>query len=138
MLSHECELVQTAEAIIVRRRRRYEEFDTALFGEPAWDMLLELYVRETSGASSTVEQLQTAAEPASSAAERWLRYVEIGGLIARRPHPHDQGTVFVQLTDKGRQALDRYLTAIRDMSRIAAGPEDSDGSARQSGSNGNW
>ena len=125
VLSHECELVRTAYAILLRRRRRYDEFNPALFGEPAWDMLLELYVRETSGASSTAEQLQTASATPSSTAGRWLQRLENDQLIARRDHPHDRETVFVELTDQGRQTLDRYLAAIRELSPIAAGPEDS-------------
>lgn len=128
MLKHECELVRTAQSILLGRRRRYEEFNSALFGEPAWDMLLELYVRETSGASSTAEQLQTASAVPSSTAARWLNHLEHDGLVARRDHPLDRGTIFVELTEQGRQALDRYLKAIRHLSVITAGSEVSDGS----------
>lgn len=42
LLRHECELVRTAYAILLRRRRRHDQFNVAMFGEPAWDMLLEI------------------------------------------------------------------------------------------------
>ena len=112
LLAHECELVRTAYAILLRRRQRYEEFHPRMFGEPAWDMLLELYVRETSGSSSTAEHLQLASGTAPSTAGRWLQYLAEEGLIARRNRPLNGGGILVELTDHGREALDQYLTSI--------------------------
>lgn len=114
VLSHECKLVRTAQAMLQRRRRRSDEFEPTMFGEPAWEMLLALYVRETSGASSTAEELQPASATASSA-ERWLRYLEKEGLARRRYYPGYGRTFFVELSDRGRQALDRYLGAVGEL-----------------------
>lgn len=114
VLSHEWKLVRTAQAMLQRRRRRSDEFEPTMFGEPAWEMLLALYVRETSGASSTAEELQPASATASSA-ERWLRYLEKEGLARRRYYPRDGRTVFVELSNRGRQALDRYLGAVGEL-----------------------
>lgn len=129
MLAHECKLVRTAYAILLRRRRRKDEFDPGMFGEPAWDMLLDLYVRETSGASATMKQLEAGSGVTSSTAVRWFQYLESDGLVTRHGPPPAGGTVFVELTDRGRQALDRYLTAILDINAAAAVSEPSTGSA---------
>lgn len=123
LLRHECELVRTAYAILLRRRRRLDEFNSAIFGEPAWDMLLELYVRETSGVSSTAEQLKAAPVIPASTAARWIKHLENDGIIVLHDHPNDRGTAFVELTDRGRQALDRYLTAIRDLNPTVTASE---------------
>lgn len=122
LLRHECELIRTAYAILLRRRRRRDQFGPAMFGEAAWDMLLEVYVQETSGSASTEEQLQLASASASSTAGRWLQCLEREGLIARRDRPVDGGTKFVELTDSGRQAVDRYLASILDLAPAASGP----------------
>lgn len=129
MLAHECALVRNAYAILVRRRRRKDEFDPGMFGEPGWDMLLDLYVRETSGSSSSVEQLEAGSGATSSTAARWFQYLESDGLVTRHRQPANGGTVFVELTDRGRQALDRYLTAILDINAAAAVSDPSTGSA---------
>lgn len=110
-LASECELVKTAQSILARRRRRHDHFEAAIFGEPAWEMLLHLYIRDVSGASTTTSQLrQFAGVPA---AERWLRHLEREGLVVARPHPCEPGTDFVELTNSTREALDDYLIAVR-------------------------
>lgn len=122
LLRHECELVRTAYAILLRRRRRYDQFKADMFGEPAWDMLLEVYVREISGSSSTDEQLQLASATAASTAGRWLQYLETEGLVARRDRPFNGRTEFVELTDLGRKAMDEYLGSILDLAPAAGEP----------------
>lgn len=114
-LSEECQNVQMAERMLAARRLRNEEFDHALFGEPAWDMLLELYVRESSGASSTAAQLQEASGAPPSIAERWLRALEENELLLRHTRASYSGTAFVELTRGARQALERYLAAARNL-----------------------
>ena len=95
-----------------RRRRRVSEFDTAIFGEPAWDMLLDLYVREAHGASTTASQLLEIAGASLTTASRWLQFLEEKGLAIRRLHPLDARIEFVALTVKARDALDRYLSSV--------------------------
>lgn len=110
-LASECELVKSAQSILTRRKQRHDHLGAAIFGEPGWEMLLHLYIRDVSGASTTALQLrQLAGVPA---AERWLRHLEREGLIAARQHPSDHGTDFVELTNSAREALDDYLTAIQ-------------------------
>lgn len=113
-LAEECELVLVARSILERRRLRNDHFDPVIFGEPAWDMLLGLYVREASGASSTTAQLEEGLAIPGSAAARWLRHLETGGLVITRPHPREPATAFVELTAQGRQSLDEYLAALRE------------------------
>lgn len=108
-VEHECALIRAAQCILQRRQRRNGLFDRAIFGEPGWDMLLTLFVRDGSGASSTAVQLLTAAATAPSTGVRWLGYLEKEGLVARRKHPLDQETEFVELTDAARDSLERYL-----------------------------
>lgn len=83
-----------------------------MFGETAWEMLLNLYVRYHTGRSSTAAQLQRASRNAPSTANRWLGHLEEQELVIRRAHPVDSTTEFVELTDAAREALDRYLGAI--------------------------
>lgn len=114
LLSEERRMVRVADGILRQRRRRNEYFKAAMFSEPGWDMLLELYVRDSSGASATAAQLLMAAATPTSTAARWLEYLEAEGLVIRRAHPLDPGTEFIELTDKAWQAMEDYLTAVRE------------------------
>lgn len=109
-------MLRTARQIMERRRLREKGFRPTFFGEPAWEMLLELYIRESSGASTTVEQLQAGSGSPASTVERWLQLLERDGLVNRRSHPVDHGTEFVELADPARESLETYFKAIGRLS----------------------
>lgn len=113
-LSDECRRVQTAQRILSARRLRYVHLSEALFGEPAWDMLLQIYVRETSGLSSTIKELQGELEQPASTTARWIRVLEEQALV-RRKRLSIGMTEVVELTQKGRTALNAYLTAVQEL-----------------------
>lgn len=114
-LGAERQRVQTAQRIAAASRARNEHLDPAIFGQPAWDMLLDLYIRETSGASSTIVQLLLSAqEYPTSTASRWLKCLEEHGVIRLVNHA-EVGTELVELTVRGRTSVDRYLDALRGL-----------------------
>lgn len=107
-------MARVAEGILRQRLRRKEYFKASMFSEPGWDMLLELYVLDSSGGSATAAQLLIAAATSTSTAVRWLEYLEEEGLVIRRPHPVDPETEFIELTEEAWQAMEAYLTAVRE------------------------
>lgn len=111
-LSGEYQLLAAARGILERRRQREAEFNSVLFGEPAWEMLLELFVLETAGgSSSTLTQLTARSRSPASAVVRWVKFLERDGLVVLRRHPTDHGTEFVELTSEARQSLEKYLAS---------------------------
>lgn len=110
--SAECTLIDAALGILKRRRQRIEEFGVELFGEPAWEILLELYIREKSGASSTTAHVEVGLTVAASTAGRWLQHLEQEGLVALAPHPLHERTEFIELTSRAKEALERYLAVV--------------------------
>jgi DNA-binding MarR family transcriptional regulator len=113
-LDQERTMQELARTILRSRKRRSDEFSATIFGEPAWEMLLELFVQESAGASTTTVLLHAGTKMPQSAVERWIRHLENCDLLVRRSHPVDPETEFVELTDDARQALERYLLALRD------------------------
>jgi DNA-binding MarR family transcriptional regulator len=103
------ELLGRARAILAVRRQRETIFKKAIFGEPAWDMLLLLYIG-TSESRRTIGRLGELARISKSTALRWIDYLDRQGLVRREQHPTDRRAVFVELTPKGRQAIDLYLS----------------------------
>ncbi len=98
-----------AKSILAERRRRTSEFDSSLFGEPAWEMLLELFVAEASGIAADAAGLETKAGVAMTTGSRWLDVLAAQGLVERRRLGVDLSTEFVELTDLARGALQRNL-----------------------------
>ncbi len=80
-----------------------------MFGEPAWDMLLILYI-EQGGPQLTMGRLARIAGASATTALRWIEYLEGQGLTRRQSHPTDRRTFFVRITDRGLQALDLYFS----------------------------
>lgn len=107
-------LAARARQILEARQRRTRVFGRAMFGEPAWEMLLLLYVSE-SGPRQTVTRLAERSGASKGTALRWLDYLLHQNLVRREPHPTDRRAAFVELTDKGRAALEKYLSEMNEL-----------------------
>jgi len=103
-------LGELARLILIARRNRTRHFNKAMLGEPAWDMLLALYVTESSGPRKSVSRLSSMSGAPATTALRWLDYLAKEQLVARSPNPTDKRVEFVMLTDKGRSTLEQYLS----------------------------
>ena len=103
-------LIARAREEFGNRRRRTATFERPMFGEPAWDMLLALYILDVSGQRQTTGALMQFSGAPITTARRWLDYLVGTGLALRSHHPTDQRIMFVSLTEKGRNALDLYYS----------------------------
>jgi len=89
---------------------RAKHFDAELFGEPAWDLLLDLFVSECQGRDIQVSSACIASAVPATTALRWITILEQGGLLERFDDPRDRRRCMVKLTDAGRSAMINYLT----------------------------
>lgn len=105
-------LLELARRAVFERQRRTAFFDGAMFGEPAWDMLLALYVADFVGGKQTIRNLADLVNVPVSTVVRWAGQLERKDCIIREPHPHDRRAVFVRLTDAARQGLDAYFSSL--------------------------
>ena len=87
------------------RRRRDRHFPAGLFGEPAWDMLLELFAARLSDRQLTMSSACDAASVSTATALRWLSILEKAGLVECIDHPHDDRVRWVQLSEVGFDRL---------------------------------
>lgn len=97
------------ESILSFRHRRSAIFPASLFGEPAWDMLLLLYCAHLEGRPESESRICAAAEVPRSTASRWIGALERGGWIARGPGPEAESGFNLELSEQGRNALDRLF-----------------------------
>lgn len=91
------------------RGDRLRFFPAELFGEPSWDMLLDLYINGEMGKSVSVTSACLASRVPATTALRWLLLLEKRGLIARQPDTTDSRRSWTKLTSHGRSSVEQYL-----------------------------
>lgn len=106
------ELVGKAKAIYAGRRARERVFaDFQLFAEPAWDVLLDLFVATLEDRAISVSHATTAAAVPTTTALRWIDHLANRGLVERRPDGVDPGCSFLTLTDLGVRLVAKAVAA---------------------------
>ncbi len=103
-------LAEKAQQTYLARRARAEFFgDADLFGEPAWDILLDLYIADVNGKPVSVSSACIGSASPSTTGLRWLGILAEKQLIVREHDPKDQRRVLVRLSDQALSAMDSYL-----------------------------
>ncbi len=93
------------------RETIFNELD--LFGEPAWDMLLDLMVAHEAGARISVSSACVGACAPPTTGLRWLSILEGRGLVEREDDLLDGRRTYIRLTRKGLSKMEQYLRASR-------------------------
>ncbi len=96
--------------IIKQRRMRDNYFESALFADPAWDILLDLMAARLSGQTVSVSSLCIAAAVPATTALRWITSMTKNGMLERKSDPMDARRVFMDLSDDSYAKLEAYLT----------------------------
>lgn len=89
--------LKVARALLVLQERRIRVIGTDLSADPAWDMLLDLFVAQGEGRPVCVSSLCLAARVPASTAHRWVQALARAGAIRRREDPVDRRRVYVEL-----------------------------------------
>ena len=97
---------ETRTALLVRsciqaRQARDRALGADLFSDPAWCMLLDLYLDHVAGEPSSVSSLCLASRIPQSTGLRWLVMLDKAGLISRRADPVDRRRTLIELTSVG-------------------------------------
>ncbi|MCZ8135459.1 MAG: MarR family transcriptional regulator [Porphyrobacter sp.] len=106
--------------VIANRQARARFFDAELFGDPAWDMLLDLTAARAEGAQVSVTSLCIAAGVPATTALRWLTQMVESGLFVRVPDPSDKRRAFIALSDRSLTAMAGYFASLRGPVTLAA------------------
>jgi DNA-binding MarR family transcriptional regulator len=90
------------------RSRRHDFLNPRLFGEPAWDMLLELFACTVEQRRITVGEMCRAANVPQTTALRWIDVLLKEALVTRRSDPLDARRVHLELTPSAYSAMRDY------------------------------
>lgn len=105
-------LGQAARAEMCNRALRSSFFDPDLLCDPAWDMLLDLFLQQSEQRRVCVSSLCIASCAPPSTALRWIGVLENADLVERSRDPADGRRVFVRLTSVGYAKIAGYLAAL--------------------------
>jgi DNA-binding MarR family transcriptional regulator len=108
----DCDIVSIAERLIEERRKRDKFFDSSTFGEPVWDILLDLYVAQMKGRMISVSSACIGAHVAPTTALRHLTVMTEKGDVVRIPDSSDARRVYVQLSDEKIASMTEYLSTL--------------------------
>ncbi len=98
--------------IIQQRQLRARFFDGDLFGDPAWDMLLDLTAARVEHVRVSVTSLCIASGVPPTTALRWISQMTDAGLLERLEDETDRRRAFMQLTEKAADAMAYYFDAL--------------------------
>jgi hypothetical protein len=107
--SEQDQLAAIARSEFHNRRRRDSLIRYDLFAEPAWDMLLDLYIQHHRGQPVAVDRLWAAAGAASTTALRWLGLLIEKELVIRSSCAGEDDIDRVALSEQGIDEMERYL-----------------------------
>lgn len=100
-----------AMAWVGARQARNRVLDPALFADPAWDMLLDLYICHAQDKPETVSDACVASGVPATTALRWISILESRNLVERSRDPKDRRRTFLSLTSEGLRKMEDALDA---------------------------
>lgn len=103
------ERLTIAKAILASRRRRNERFVGVHFSDPAWDMILELYVAAAENRQLRVSKLCSLAGTPKTTAFRHLEDLELRGFLVRVDDPGDGRSTLAVMQPALERAMNEWL-----------------------------
>jgi hypothetical protein len=97
-----------AERLYAERRRRDAHFPPGLFGEPAWDLLLALFIAHEDGRDLSLDEAVAAARVDAEDGPALVDRLEAAGLVERR----DPQGRRLALTAQGADRLADYFVDV--------------------------
>ena len=92
------------------RRFRDGLFKTeGLFSDPAWDILLDLFIAYVGGKGIAISSACIASCVPATTALRWIDALAFSGVVSRYPDPKDRRRSLLKLTPAGVNLMLQYL-----------------------------
>lgn len=105
-------LVQVAKRLYELRQVRDAMLGEALFSEPAWDILLDLFISDHEGRQLSVSAVCIGARAPSATALRYLTMLQNADLVVRTRDVRDGRRSHVGLTTLGRRRMITLLSRL--------------------------
>ena len=105
-------IVAMARRMYALRRCRDASFGAGLFSEPAWDILLHLFIAGAEGRRESVSSACDGAGAPATTALRKLKQLEEGRWVVREVDPADARRSYVRLSSRATRKMRSLLMAV--------------------------
>ena len=105
-------LALARKAYALRRKRAAIFNNPDLFGEPAWDILLDLYIAHAERKPVSVSSACIGSAAPATTGLRWLGVLADEGLVLRENDPEDNRRVMVRLSSAGVTAMAQFFETV--------------------------
>ena len=102
-------LVRIVSEMIRSRKKRAAVFSQSLFSDPAWDIVLTLFLAQIRKERITTSEVSNTTSIPLTTVHRWIETLEQKGWAGRTPDPNDQRRLFVELSPRGSTAMCSWL-----------------------------
>lgn len=102
-------LVRAARRHLDGRRQRANFLAREMFGEPAWDMLLDLFIAQCENKRISISSACIASGGSATTALRWLARLETMNYVERVSDDKDKRRIFVRITPLACEAIAKWL-----------------------------
>lgn len=103
--------LEVASRLMAERRSRGQWLNGALFSDPAWDIMINLYVAQVRHGGCTLRRLLVGSSIPPETATRWVAILESEGLVTSAPSTDGFGPK-LRLTDQGYGSLNCHLAQV--------------------------
>lgn len=108
-------LAMLAKRYLRHRRTRDALFPAGLFADPAWDLLLDLYVAGMERRRISISSACIAAAVPSTTALRWIALLESNGLVLRIADSDDRRRAYLALAPRASMSIEAWLQGMCDI-----------------------
>ncbi|WP_230483516.1 hypothetical protein [Sphingomonas sp. Leaf21] len=119
MVRHENEIriapVDIGQVVRAARQGIGQHFDASLFADPAFDMLLFVFLEEEAGRQVETSACYRASGVPRTTAVRWINMLVSLGMFESAPHPTDRRLALLSLSEPTREGMRQWLTALRPL-----------------------
>jgi hypothetical protein len=102
-------LATIASSIYQSRRMRSDYFNGSLLIDPAWDMLLDLFILKIRGRRVSAAGLCLATNIPESTARRWIDVLVKEGLLCREPSNKEEAAAIIEISPQGFEQMRRFI-----------------------------
>lgn len=105
--------IESARNLLKLRNSRNARFGGELFSDPAWDILLALYVSKLQQVRVKITSVIEASGVPPTTGLRWITSLIERGLVIRSANPTDARSSFLELSDGSASLVTLYLADCR-------------------------
>ena len=114
-------VIECARRAYALNGRRSALMGLGLFGDPAWDILLDLFLSECDDRSLCVTSVCIGSRSSPATALRYIAMLRARSLVERIPDAVDKRRTFIKLTDRGWNAMMDLLDGEMAVQQVLSG-----------------